>query len=81
MIKELAIPVLGFAVLVGAVAPATADRGEYWVKSGPRYGQPYQAQPQKKTANQLQQRRKFNPKLDFETEAVWRNLRPEWFAD
>jgi hypothetical protein len=26
-------------------------------------------------------KRKFNPNLDFETEAVWRNLRPNWFDD
>jgi len=80
MIKQLTIPVLGLAVLVGAVAPAAADRSRSnWVSPGPRYDS-YQVQPQKKATTQSQ-RRKFNPKLDFETEAVWRNLRSEWFAD
>jgi hypothetical protein len=79
MIKHLTIPVFGFAVLVGAAAPAAADHSRsYWVT--PRYDYTYQVPPQKKVTNQSQHR-KFNPKLDFETEAVWRNLRPEWFAE
>jgi hypothetical protein len=72
---------VGPIVLAGAAAPAAADpHGSYGVHSGPRYGDTYEVQPQKKARKQSQQRRKFNPKLDFETEAVWRNLRPEWFA-
>ncbi len=74
MIKYLTIPVLGLAVLVGAVAPAAADRSRSYV-----YG--YAAQPHNNATKQSVQRHKFNPKLDFETEAVWRNLRPEWFAE
>jgi len=80
MIKQLTIPLLGLSVLVGAVAPAAADRNRSnWVSPGHR-SDAYQVQLQKKATDQYQ-RRKFNPKLDFETEAVWRNLRPEWFAD
>jgi hypothetical protein len=82
MINHLTIPVLGVAVLVGAVAPAAADRsGAYWVNSGPHHVYTYDVQPQRKATNQSHQRRKFNPRLDFETEAVWRNLRPSWFVD
>jgi len=78
MLKQLTVPILGLIVLAGAVAPAAADRSRsYWVS--PSYDHTYQVQPQKKAKNQPQQRRKFDPKLDFETEAVWRNLRPEWF--
>jgi hypothetical protein len=74
MIKHLTIPVLGLVILVGAVAPAAADHRGSYVYS-------YDAQPQKSATKRSVQRHKFNPKLDFETEAVWRNLRPEWFAE
>jgi hypothetical protein len=74
MLKQLTIPVLGLVVLASATVPAAADRG----KPAPRNAYTYKAQPQNRATNQ---RRKFNPKLDFESEAVWRNLRPEWFVD
>ncbi len=78
MLKQLTIPVLGLVVLAGATVPAAADRGAYRIKSAPQYT--YEVVPEKKVAKtQRQQKRKFDPKLDFETEAVWRNLRPEWF--
>ena len=80
MLKQLTVPVLGLAVLAGATVPAAADRGgSYWVS--PRHAYTYDTRGQKKKATSQSQRRKFNPKLDFETEAVWRNLRPEWFDD
>jgi hypothetical protein len=79
MLKHLTVPVLGLAVMAAATVPASADRGRaYWVNPTPTYT--YEVVPQKKVAKaQRQQKRKFDPKLDFETEAVWRNLRPEWF--
>lgn len=82
MLKQLAVPVLGLAVLAGATVPAAADKGRaYLVNPTPHYGYIYEPQKPKKAAKakQYQQKRKFDPKLDFETEAVWRNLRPEWF--
>ena len=81
MLKHLTAPLLGLVVLVGAVAPAAADRGRsYWLKPVPQY--PYASQSAKKVASpHKSQKKKFNPNLDFETEAVWRNLRPEWFDD
>ena len=80
MIRHLAAPVLGLAVLVGAAAPVAADRGGYYVvKPAAQYSQGDQSAKNAKNSQKSQRKRKFDPKLDFETEAVWRNLRPEWF--
>lgn len=79
MLKQLTVPVLGLAVLA---ATAAADRNRTrWIEPAPQYT--YDAQPTKRAVTTIQPRkhkRKFDPKLDFETEAVWRNLRPEWFV-
>jgi hypothetical protein len=81
MIKHLAVPVLGLAVLVGAAAPAAADRGRiFW--STPVYPYVYTDRSARYVVppkSQKHYRSKGIPRLDFETEAVWRNLRPEWF--
>jgi hypothetical protein len=84
MLKQLTVPVLGLAVLAATAAPAAADRGRTrWIEPTPQYT--YDAQPSKRAVVTSQPRnykkKKFDPKLDFETEAVWRNLRPEWFDD
>jgi hypothetical protein len=84
MLKQLTVPVLGLAVLAFTTLPAAAEkRGAYVGKVTP--GQTYLVEPQTKKkvvtskSKKSQQTKKFDPKLDFETEAVWRNLRPEWF--
>jgi hypothetical protein len=53
------------------------------VKPAPKYIYEYDARPSKRavTVEPRRYKRKFNPNLDFETEAVWRNLRPNWFDD
>lgn len=84
MLKQLTVPVLGLAVLAFAAVPATAGKGGAYVGKHPP-GQVYLSEPQepkkvvKSKSKKSQQKKKFDPKLDFETEAVWRNLRPEWF--
>lgn len=83
MLKQLTAPLLGLAVLAVTAAPAAADRGRtYILKPAPLYT--YEVQPTKRAVTTSKprqyQRKKFDPKLDFETEAVWRNLRPEWFV-
>jgi len=82
MLNQLTVPILGLAVLAATAVPAAADRGgTRWIEPLPQYT--YDAQPPKATVTTSQPRkykRKFDPKLDFETEAVWRNLRPEWFV-
>ncbi len=79
MIKSFAAGTLGLVLMFGAIGPAAAGyrHGHFWIDQypsddysyndqAPRYvGRPHKAQP--------------NIKLDFETESVWRNLRPEWF--
>jgi hypothetical protein len=76
MLKHLAAATLGFALLFGAIGPAAAGKARhYWAD---QYDSPYvdtYAPPSKYRNSQSQP----NIKLDFETEAVWRNLRPEWF--
>ena len=82
MLKQLTVPMLGLAVLAATAVPAAADRGRTrLIEPLPQYT--YDAQPPKRAVTTAQPRNskgKFNPKLDFETEAVWRNLRPEWFV-
>jgi hypothetical protein len=80
MLKHFAAGTLGVAILCGAIGSTAAagkdrhhwidqypspDAYSYGVQS-PRYvGRTGKPQP--------------NIRLDFETESVWRNLRPEWF--
>jgi len=81
MLKQLTVPMLGLAVLAATAVPAAADRGR--TRLIEPLPQTYDAQPPKRAVTTAQPRNskgKFNPKLDFETEAVWRNLRPEWFV-
>jgi len=82
MLKQLTVLMLGLAVLAATAVPAAADRGRTrLIEPLPEYT--YDAQPPKRAVTTAQPRNskgKFNPRLDFETEAVWRNLRPEWFV-
>lgn len=80
MIKQLSLPVLGLIVLAGTVAPAAADKGKtYPSQSQYTYGQQYSGGTVL-TPSQKKQR-KFQQQLDFETKAVWQNLRPSRFVD
>ena len=79
MLKHFAAAALGLAVLFGAIGPAAAGKGgHYWISKYPSpYVYPYSAQsPQYLAPTGKSQP---NIRLDFETESVWRNLRPEWF--
>lgn len=83
MLKQLTVPLLGLSILAVTATAAAADRNRTrWIEPAPQYT--YEVQP-KRTVTTSQPRnyksKKFDPKLDFETEAVWRNLRPEWFDD
>ncbi len=84
MLKQLTVPVLGLAVLAVTAAPAAADRGKTrWIEPAPQYT--YDVQPTKRVVTTprgttKRYKHKGPPKLDFETEAVWRSLRPEWFV-
>lgn len=85
MLKQLTVSmiamVLGVGTLAASTAPAAADRGKARViQSAPVY----EVQPRKhgKTAyKQKQKKPSFESTLDLETEAVWRNLRPNRFDD
>ena len=83
MLKQLSVTltgmVLGFAVLTTSTAPAMADRDKArWIEPAPSYT--YDVKPQKRAATKSQQQqREFQDSLDFSTEAVWRNLRPNRF--
>jgi hypothetical protein len=79
MLKHLAAATLGLAVLFGAIGPAAAYRGgHYWIGTYPYLDvYPYNGQSTKYVGRTSKS--KPNIQLDFETEAVWRNLRPEWF--
>lgn len=89
VLKQLTLSVfglvLGLAVLAANADPAMADRGKTrWIAGSPGPGYVSEGQTVKRSTAAAQKRvakRKFDPKLDTETEAVWRNLRPEWFAD
>jgi hypothetical protein len=78
MLKHLAAAALGFALLFGAIGPASADRGGFWIHT---YPSPYVDDYVGKSNGYAKRNSQSKPniKLDFETEAVWRNLRPEWF--
>lgn len=80
MLKHFAAATLGFAVLFGAVGPAAAGKsGHYWIGKYP-YPSPY-VYSYGGPSPKYYSRGKTQPniRLDLETEAVWRNLRPEWF--
>ena len=77
MLKHFAAATLGFAVLFGAIGPAAAGKlRHHWID---RYDYPYAYSDNGQSANYAKRRSQSQPniKLDFETEAVWRNLRPE----
>ena len=82
MLKHLAAATLGLAVLFGAIGPAAADKARHnWNHNGV-FVYPYgvgassYGSPKYVTRSGKPQP---NIRLDTETEAVWRNLRPEWF--
>jgi hypothetical protein len=83
MLKQIIVPILGLSAIAVAATPAAADRNRvHRVQPVPDYLYEYDARPTQRpvtTAKPRYYKRKFNPNLDFETEAVWRNLRPEWF--
>lgn len=87
VLKQLTLSVfglvLGLAVLAANADPAMADRGKArWIAGSPGYVSDGQTAKRSTAAAQKRvAKRKFDPKLDTETEAVWRNLRPEWFSD
>ena len=86
MLKHFAAATLGLAVLFGATGPAFADKaGHGWthkhlyLDTYPTYTDTYADRTYATRTVKPRYKKKFDPKLDFETEAVWRNLRPEWF--
>ena len=87
MLKQLTLSVfglvLGVAVLAANANTALADRGnKRWVEGSPRYSN--NVRVTKRSAKKVQKRssqQRFQDNLDFETEAVWRNLRPSRFSD
>ena len=83
MLKHFAAATLGFAVLFGAIGPASADKsGHYWKHPSPyvySYGGPSYAYGPSPRYLSRSGRSQPNIRLDLETESVWRNLRPEWF--
>jgi len=88
MLKHFAAVTLGLAVLFGATGSAFADKGGYvwthkhlYLDTYPAYSDTYTDRTNATRTVKPRAKKKFDPKLDFETEAVWRNLRPEWFDD
>jgi len=84
MLKHFVAATLGLAVLCGAIGPAAADKARHnWHNNGVvvhSYGVgTYSAAPGQRTYVTREGKAQPNIKLDTETEAVWRNLRPEWF--
>jgi hypothetical protein len=82
MLKHFAAATLGFAILFGAIGPASAGKGHYWAGRYPApyaysYGGPSYAYGP--PARYLSRKPQPNIRLDLETDSVWRNLRPEWF--
>jgi hypothetical protein len=84
MLKHFAAATLGLAILFGAIGPAAAGKGSHhWTGKYPSpYVYPYsysygaQSSPRYMAPTRRSQP---NIRLDLETEAVWRNLRPTWF--
>lgn len=86
MLKQLTLSVfglvLGVAVLAANSNPAVADRGTRVIDGTPHYGKDATVTKRKAgKAEPPKTKRKFEDTLDFETEAVWRNLRPNRFSD
>lgn len=84
MLKQVSLSVfglvLGVAVLAANSNAALADRGQTRVVESPRYSNDATVTKRKVTPSQARKDR-FQNNLDFETEAVWRNLRPNRFSD
>ena len=85
MLKQLTLSVfglvLGVAVLAANADTALADRGKTrYIDGPPRYTNDVVVTKRKARTAQTSQQ-KFQNNLDFETEAVWRNLRPNRFSD
>ena len=77
MLKHFAAATLSFAVLFGAIGPASAGKlRHHWID---QYDSSYVYSDRSANYARRQSQSQPNIKLDFETEAVWRNLRPEWF--
>lgn len=79
MLKHFAAGTLGLAILFGAIGPAAAGKGRhYWID---QYPSPDAYSYGVQSPRYVGRTRKPQPniRLDFETESVWRNLRPEWF--
>ena len=85
MLKQLTLSVfglvLGVAVLAANADTALADRGKTrYIDGSQRYTNDVVVTKRKPQTAQTSQQ-KFQNNLDFETEAVWRNLRPNRFSD
>jgi hypothetical protein len=82
MVRHLVVGILGFAALVGTVGTAAADKGERYWSNRILFPYPYVYNGPSTSAHVVttpKVKRYRGPKLDFETEAVHRNLRPEYF--
>jgi hypothetical protein len=83
MFRHLVVGVIGVAALVATIGTAAADKsGRYWFNRGlVPYPYVYSAPPTTAyvVTTPKVKRYRAGPKLDFETEAVHRNLRPEYF--
>jgi hypothetical protein len=84
MLKHFAAATLGLAVLFGAIGPAAADKARHhWNNNGAfvySHGlDAYSYGPRAPKYATRNGRAQPNIRLDMETEAVWRNLRPSWF--
>ncbi|MEM7397633.1 MAG: hypothetical protein AAGF48_01665 [Pseudomonadota bacterium] len=85
MLKQLSLSVfglaLGVAVLVANTDTAVADRKKgHWVDGSPRYTNEVTVKKRKYRNAQTSEQRFLNG-LNTETEAVWRNLRPNRFSN
>jgi hypothetical protein len=84
MLKQLSLCVfglvLGVAVLAASSDTVFADRSKVRAVEGPRYSNGITVTKRRTTTSQARQDR-FLKNLDTETEAVWRNLRPNRFPD
>jgi len=85
MLKQLSLSVfglvLGVAVLAASTDTAVADRyKDRWAEGSPRYTNDVTVTKRKGRKAQTSQQR-FLDGLDTETEAVWRNLRPNRFPN
>ncbi len=78
MLKHFAASAVGLAVLFGAIGPTAAGSRHHWID---QYDSPYVYSDTGRPSKYVTRKSQSQPniELDFETEAVWRNLRPEWF--